>query len=493
MASASVTQNVALTAMDNYLTTGSSESFFISSIQKYAVFSLCNETVETQDWAANRELSWEIPRHGDYLKHLTLVYDGPGLQNEAGAVIMVPGSVQGGEDDAAARHHESSDSEKAGVDAAGAIVKTCAVADPAVDRVSDLCARYCNFFTCQVIQKARFLCGSQEIDSLTGTHCQIFYSSFIGLVPKRSLNVGSRYERAQMALQDTCRWYITLPFYFCCEPHLTWNMLASNFSSMYLKVTFGNPTSYIENLNTNTNLTAFSRRDGTGGSNIDIVTKKYGSAAAPALSDYTVSLMCGFVYIGSDERNARLSETRDQLILQHQIHESLYTCTSASDATASGKELDANFPVALQTFIPRWSVREDMNQRGDFTGKVNAQRICAELPDGMPEHLLTDLEIKFNGNVKQEAQHSLYFTELQHQMHSVRVPEYNHIYLYSYALFSPYSGNASGTANYSRIDKIKASFKVNYPGSGTVVVDALQTSYNLINFTGGTVTLKFAS
>ena len=483
MASANVTQTVAQTAVDGFLTRNATESFFLSKTQKYAVFSCDTENVEAKTLVAGTALKFDIPRHGDLIRGVTLKITGPGLENKAATSnkIIVPGTAQLG------ASHASTHAENSYAAAGdGNVVKTPSSGNvESVNSPNDCAARYCDFFGAQVVDNTRWLAGGQEVDRITGNHIQIYFSAFSHLVPKRSLNHGSKYERGQMALRETCVWYIPLPFYFCNNQN-AWNLLATNFSSLQLEVTCVSPLTCIENRSTN--MSTFTLE--TSGSADAISTYKFGTEVAPAVADYSVAVLLSYVYIGQDERNARLSEQRDQLILQHQEAKSIAQFTSAT--TLNNREINFNFPVACQTLLPVWSARADNGEKGCFMGAVNRKRVSAEHPEGMPDHLISSLTLKFNNNTRQQAEDGHYYSELQPYMHGERIPEHNHLYMYSYGLYSPYSGNPSGSANYSRIDRVTADIACAWT-SGTVDVHAYATSYNVVHFANGTCTLRFAS
>lgn len=485
-ASSNVTQVIAQTAVDGFLTQNATESYFLSKVNKYAVFSCDTENIEAKTIVAGQQLKFAIPRHGDLINGVTLKITGPGLENKAATTnhIIVPGTAQLGASHATT-HAENS---YAAAGSAGAVVKTPSSGDvESVNSPNDCAARYCDFFAAQVVSNVRFVAGGQEVDRVTGNHIQIFYSAFSHLVPKRCVNHGSKYERARMALRTECSWYVDVPFYFCVNNAHAWNLLATNFSSLELQVTCRSPLTCIENYSAN--MTTFTL-EGSAGAPTAVSTLKFGTAVAPAVADYSVAVLLSYVYIGQDERNARLSESRDQLILQHQEAQSIATFTSAG--SLANREISFNFPVACQTLLPVWTARADNGEKGCFMGAVNRKRVSAEHPEGMPDHLLTAIAIKFNNNVRQESEGGLYFTELQHYTHGERIPEDNHIYTYNYGLYSPYSGNPSGSANYSRIDRVTCDLTCAWT-SGTVDVHAFATSYNVMNFANGTVTLRFAS
>lgn len=487
-ASSNVTQNVALTAVDSFITVNATESFFLSKTQKYAVFSCDTENVEAKTMVVGNPLKFAIPRHGDLINRVTLKITGPGLQNQGNSKVFVPGTALAAFTDAAALHEGNGVAGAATVE--DRVTKTPSSGNvESVNSDNDFCARYCDFFGAQVVDNARWIAGGQEIDRITGNHIQIYFSAFSHLVPKRCLNHGSKAERARMALRTECTWYVPLCFFFCVSNAHAWNLLATNFSSLELQVTCISPLTCIENYSAN--MATFTV--GAGGSpatSAAVSTQKFGTAAAPAVADYSVAVLLSYVYIGADERNARLSESRDQLILQHQEARSIATFTSAG--SLANREVSFNFPVACQTLIPSWDVRADAGEKGCFMGAVNQKRCSAEHPEGMPDHLLSSVAIKFNNNLRQEGEGGLYYTELQHYMHGERIPEHNHIYTYNYGLYSPYSGNPSGSANYSRIDRVTCDLTCAWT-SGTVDVHALATSYNVINFSNGTVTMRFAS
>ena len=93
-ASAAYTQILAITAVDSYLTVGSTESFFVGSNNKYSNFAMTHVVSNQQAMTANAQ-NITIERDGDYLAGIAVFIKGPGLKAvDAGTtpLVLAPGA-----------------------------------------------------------------------------------------------------------------------------------------------------------------------------------------------------------------------------------------------------------------------------------------------------------------------------------------------------------------------------------------------------------------
>mgnify|MGYP001424898706 CR=1 FL=1 len=502
--SASVTQLIATTAVDTFLTSGSTASFWLNTPATYAVFAIDHREVQTEAYSTCLSgKTFTIDRVGDYIKSCILKIVGPGLKNMADTsnAVVLPGQAPGRS--VTAGHYEASGGAGAADTALGHVVKTVSPNVNAINNEADISARYANFFPCCCVSSAKWNVGSNTVDELQSEDVQLFYECFASLVPKRSLNCGSKAERTRMAMHDECVWFVDLPFFFSVNPGACFSLIGATFSNLQLKLTLVDPTTLIENYSKNSKITALTLGDGSAQRAVNTMkytaTASSSSANQPAVADYSVTLILGYVFVGTDERNARLNASEDVLIIQHQqMTPSTTSAIAPATANTAGPvsfnmSFEHNFPVACQMLLPAWSARKDYGEGNCYYGDVDANHRSAACPEGLPHHLLDNIDLSFNNNSRQEAMPSLFYTELQHMMHSAKVPDMNHVYMYSYGLQHPYTGAASGSANYSRIDSIKATGTLNHPGYGTVQIKSSVISYNLISFSGGTLIIRFAS
>ena len=432
---AASTQNLSTTEIDAFLSGGTS-SFFLGANRKISKFAMDVESVHQHDFSTTRQ-TLDVPRNGDAISDIFLRIKGPGVQNGAAADVIIPGRAVAGE--------------------AATIVR----------EVGDQCARYCDWAACQMLKNARWICSGTEIDSITGTHCQIYNALFSKSISRRTSFVGDKDYRTRLSMRTEVEFWIPLCFYFCCSYAQAWNLLATNFVTLTLEYTLRSALDLIEN--------------GPG--------LKYGTAVAPALSDYSVDVLIGYVYFSTAERDSRMNETRDVVFAHHQTSE-LHVFDAAG--SKNQLELPTNFPIAFSCLTTHSSAREADGEYGCFQGAADANTQSQDCMEGERAYLLTGQEITFNNKVRAENLGAEFFCRIQHQRHAERVPEgqhENHYYGYYYGLDNPYATQKSGSANYSRINKVR----VNLTANAQCRVEHHAIGYNVLTMEGGTVTLRFAS
>ena len=487
-AAASVTQTLALTAVDAFLSKNATQSFFLSKTNKYAAFAADIEQVDSRAFTTN-EFHFDVARHGDLLAGVVIKITGPGvaLTDSTGGKTVVPGLT----------YHGTSGNEVCEQS------QTTDILGRATGSKNDICSRYSNYAACHAIETVRVVASGQEIDRIGSRSIQIYHQCFAPQELSRCLCAGSKDERSRMSMRTTINWLVPIPFYFGTSMSRAWNLLATNFASLKVYIKLRDPTNLIENKQSAVVITAhkfFSAADFlteaspntvTDGSSATFTTAKFGTAVAPVIGDYSIAMLCRYIYVSSAERQARLNEARDILITQHQEHLNLASFAAASGTTTqTNKEISFNFPVSAVQFLPEWSARQSNNELGDYRGDNDAVMVQGGNNDGLPEYLLDEVGFKFNNNRRQESQCAEYFTELTHE----RVPKYNHIYNYNFGINSPYADQPSGSANFSRIDTVKADLKCSVPAAaGSVDVHVIATNYNVLSTSNGTAQLRFAS
>ena len=501
-AAAAVTQTLALTAVDPFLTKTATQSFFLSKTNKYAAFAADIEQVDSEEFTTN-EFHFDVARHGDLLAGVILKVTGPGvaLTDAIGNKTVVPGFVRHGT--------------KTNIICEQSI-KTLLIDDgeggteafSPVHSANDLCSRYSNYAACHAIERVRFVASGQEIDSIGSRSIQIYHQCFAPQELQRCLCAGTKDERSRMSMFSTINWFVPIPFYFGTSVSRAWDLLATNFASLKVYIKLRDPTTLIENhrssLNKHFTACAYvGDADSVVGVAADtdttiangvlsnaLQTRKLGTGEVPAIGDYSIAMLCKYIYVSAAERKARLNEARDVVIIQHQEHLNLASFAAGSGTTTqTNKEISFNFPISAMQFLPEWSYRQANGELGDYTGLNRPLMIQGGNNQGLPHYLLDSIGFKFNNNRRQESQVAEYYTELTHE----RVPKYNHIYNYNFGINSPYADQPSGSANFSRIDSVKADLTCTVPGTGSVDVHVIATNYNVLSTSNGTAQLRFAS
>ena len=488
-ASAAYTQILATTAVDSYLSVGSTESFFVGSSQKYATFALTHVKSNQQTMNANSQ-SITIERDGDYLAGIAVYITGPGLQgvlndSSSPAVpnIVCPGARPGNEGENLYPSCLSLNTSSGSHD--NLIAK--------VSRTWDVCARYCNFAPCHMIKSAELKIGNVVMDTLVGEQVAAFYQTFCEVAPPEMLNAGGRYERARMALRDNVEFIVPLPFSFFTSYSKTLNLLAISYNTLVLNLTMVDPTTCIENSTAASSPIIF---DDSASNEYTLQNAtKYGDfTAAPAIGDYQVGLLSTYVYVSQEERQARLNETSDVVFLQHQISTDIFT-EAASGSNQNSLDLNFNFPVHALLFCPRAANRVAAQEVGCYLGEEKVDRMSADNVDGWAEKLLANITVLVNNQERVNTGLRNFMTDFTHQRHAVRQPtHHNHMYLYPFGLHSPYLGDPSGSLNFSRLASCKANFTLGtFSNTGNVSCNVIALNWNIVNFSGGSATLRFSS
>ena len=332
---AASTQNLSTTEIDAFLSGGTS-SFFLGANRKISKFALDVESVHQHDFTTTRQ-TLDVPRNGDAVSDIWIRITGPGVQKVAGTNVVIPGRAVAVEPANTARES------------------------------GDQCARYCDWAACQMLKNARWICSGTEIDSITGVHCQLYQALFAKSISRRTSFVGDKDYRTRLSMRTEVEFWIPLCFYFCCSYAQSWNLLATNFVTLTLEYTLRSALDLIVN-------------SGAAG----LTLQKYGTAVAPALSDYSVDVLIGYVYFSTAERDSRMNETRDVVFAHHQTSE-LHVFDAAG--SKNQLELPANFPIAASFLTTHSSVREAAGQYGCFQGAADAKTVSQDCLDWTGNHL----------------------------------------------------------------------------------------------------------
>ena len=489
-ASAAYTQILATTAVDSYLSVGSTESFFVGSSQKYATFALTHVKSNQNTMNANSQ-SITIERDGDYLAGIAVYITGPGLHTQLSTGS--PATLNTARPGVRPAKENIQDYPSALNYNAGS--HDNAIAN--VSRQFDVCARYCNFAPCHMIKSAELKIGNVVMDTLVGEQVAAYYQSFCEVAPPEMLNAGGRYDRARMALRDNVEFIVPLPFSFFTSYSKTLNLLAISYNTLVLNLTMVDPTTRIENSKAASSALTFEDLATTPNTYAVTDATKYGTSVAPAIGDYQVGLLSTYVYVSQEERQARLNETSDVVFLQHQISTDIFTGAD-SESNQNSLDLNFNFPVHALMFCPRSSGRVDAQEVGCYLGEENVDRMSADNVNGWAEKLLANITVLVNNQERVNTGLRNFMTDFTHQRHAVRQPSHhNHMYLYPFGLHSPYQGDPSGSLNFSRLASCKANFTLGTFSSagkiGSVSCNVIALNWNIVNFSGGSATLRFSS
>lgn len=520
-ATATVTQNAAQSEINTYLSGSTTSSYFVTSFNQYATFAMDYAVVAEGQAVSTSTLRHEIDRSGDAIKSITLRIHAPGLANVTDDDLIVPGHRQSTDEDthSALAEHAA----VRGNDADDKVTKTiqtslvAADSNISVGSIHNLCARYCRYAPQMLLGECIFMVGNVHLDKVTGRHCLIHNELFTEDDKRmhECSNNGSQDQRSRWALAGPRTWYINLPFYFTVQASNAFPLLACQFNKIGLHVKWTDPLSasgnIIENHSANTAFFSSFQASTAVPAMADITTKALlaadktsalssSSGSALASTQFTYDVIVCYVYYGELQRSSSVAATFDVVCLQHQRQDSLMTWTSSSAATQHA-DLNFNFPVCALVVTAQSNIRKVAGQAGDFRGFSDEASCGLDAPEGVPDHLLKNMTIRFNNNDRQSNQEASFYTSLMPSFGAKCVPKDNHLYLYNFGLESPYDLIA-GTANMSRLSTVQiiahvadtafSNIGINR-GLDSVTLSADGVSVNVVHFSQGQASITYAS
>ena len=320
-----------------------------------------------------------------------------------------------------------------------------------------------------IIESVLLKIGGQTVDTLWGEFMFCF-EELAGRVGRRLLEmVGKRFTRQELIVdsQETRVLYTPLPFWFTLASGAALPLAALQFHTVELAFNF-RPLSELLVVNVPADDDA----------KYDI--RNCSTGASLQAGDLQCRLLATYVYLDNEEREKFASAHFEQLVVQHQ-----YTKLDIPAGTDHGeKMLTFNHPVIELIWFARRKCNEDAGAWFNFSGVESRDPIC-------------DASLSLNNMMRFGGMPANYYRLVQpYQAHSC-IPD-TFVYNYSFSLHPEDSCTPSGSANFSRIDNVQFSVKLQ-PALATaddkkgVTVAIFATNFNIMRYREGLGGLAYSN
>lgn len=326
------------------------------------------------------------------------------------------------------------------------------------------------------IANTSFFIGGQCVDEI--------YSSFLYLWEELSQQPGKKLvemtgnyvnvSALQIASRQSRRLYTPLPYWFTINSGLALPIVSLQFHSVKVQLS----------LRERNHLLRLTPEAQDLGYTIQSITKRADEnvvsyvippqvqGVALSNSDVAAQIMLTYVYLDQRERSTFAEAQFEQVITQHQHQSATINSTGslitdqhvASDIKYS---LDLNFNHTVSELL--WAIRLQVHEHtitGDASNAGVADAECrnwqfndwfnfsgpANVVTGLPTDPVALATLKLNNANRFSNTPGRYFRLVQPWQHHTNVVTATMVYTYSFAL-QPEDAQASGTANFSRIDK----------------------------------------
>ena len=480
--SGSLTQLVAIGAMDQHLTKDATMTFFRQRYAKHSLFSL--ETVAqpfntTPSFGGDSAIT--LNRQGDLIHWQYIQIRLPGLSvTPRNSSLPVAQQAFPSDDQEAVRHADddyivghipdgytqASEGTKTQLWAQGnenfqKVRFNAGFPDPTATG-NDLpdfdYAYYTEAIGFHLIRSAELKLGGSIVDTVW-SQLLFAWEELSGKSGRRLCEqVGRtlRQPRELMKLSRTSRTlYVPLPFSYTRHPSLALPLVAMQYHSLQLTVQWATLSSCIIK------------------SSQDLVVTNAESGAPLQDSDLKATVLTTYIQLDNAERNKFATSNLRQLITQHQR----FTQPINGSANVSCK-LTFSFPVQELIFMVRRVAMTKANDHFCYDG------ICGREP-------VEQASLSFNNSIRFSAE-GRWLRTVQPLQHHSSVPLSN-IYSYSFAL-QPESIEPSGSANFSRIDSVDLNLVLQDEfASEPAELFVFARSWNILSFSAGLAGIGFSS
>lgn len=493
----SITQLVAIGAMDAYLSKNASYTYWKMRYMRYTAFALeaviqpFNSTV-----AFGQTSQITLNRTGDLVYYMYILFELPGITACKQTPETCGGQINGSdfpwadqptrEADAAvycaylegAELPESCDTTQM----AEQLLKgkqrwqkdkygCCALpnaCEPTVDNPTDsfgpngcgemeTWASWSNAIGQVLVKCASIIIGGSTVDTIYSDFLNCF-EELTGKSGKRLTEmIGKRYSRTQLVCDSRCSriLYVPLPFWFTLASGNSLSLASLQFHGVQLQVEFER----LENCVVT--------------SGPEVVVKNCGSACCLAPSDLAAALETSYVYLDTVERQKFATTHFEQLITQTQS----YSITSSNSNVRM--QLNFNHPVIEIIFCIRRQANERANNWFDYSGI-----------DGRDPLVKACLFLNNQPRFQNKAGSWLRMVQ-PYQFHS-RIPD-SYVYCYSFALH-PEDASPSGSCNMSRIDHVDLVLTLQEGlGKEQVTILVFARNWNILRFREGLCGVAFTN
>lgn len=308
-----------------------------------------------------------------------------------------------------------------------------------------------------LIRAARIVIGGSTIDTL--------YSDFLfcweelsGRSGRRLTEmIGKRFARSTLICDSRQRrtLFVPLPFWFTLHSGQALSLASLQFHSAQIHIEFERLEKCIV----------------TSGNNI--VVKSCGTGCCLTNADLSACIETTYVYLEDAERSRFATTHFEVLICQTQAYQ-LQTCNSQV-------RLQLNFNHPVIEFI--WCIRRNCNE------KCNAWTNYSGIDGRDP---LVSASLFLNNQARFAGKPATYFRTVQPYQHHTNIPDC-YIYVFSFALH-PEDPSPSGSCNMSRIDHVDLALQLQENlGKEQVSVLVFARNWNILRFREGLGGLAYAN
>lgn len=412
----SVTQLMALGALDTFLSANPSITFFRFRYNKHTNFSM--ESIE-QPFNSNVQFGASVQctlnRTGDLIYYQYAIIDLPGIKAcPATAGTCGAGSQQFPCCDPC---DPAGDGAAPGCDCGGV---------PAGDPINDdtICtgldgpwAHWVNAIGQFLIKKACLIIGGQVVDTLYNDYL-FMWEELAGKPGKRLQEmIGKRYTVAGLVSdsQQKRRLYVPLPFWYTQSSGNALALISLQFHNVQITIEFEELARCIQR------------------SSCEVAVVKCSDCQPVTNADLDARLETTYVFLDIVERDKFATGSFEQLITQVQ--------TMQVSQKACQVRLNLNFNHAMIELL--WAVRrrtnEACNNHFNYSGKYSLDPVKY-------------VDLHLNNLPRFTGKEGRYFRLVQPFQHHSLIPEH-FVYCYSFAI-NPEEPQPSGSANFSRIDNV---------------------------------------
>lgn len=485
-AGGTLTELIAVGAMDAYLIKNPNVTFFRFRYNKHTNFALEAIQQPFTGAAFGQEQSITLNRTGDLIYYMYMQISLPGITGKAyqtsasqypSQKYANPALTASTDDTVSAAIKSNYTQEK---DYFAGTTEAATVGVDASGEAKDDWVCYVQSVGQRIIEEAALVIGGQRIDHLYSDYL-FMWEELSGKSGKRLTEmVGKVSETTDTPIPDLIRksskdqtLYVPLPFFFTQSSGNALPLVSLQFHGVQVFVKFASLTSLIITAPTYTTTASGS----TAVSNY-VYPVKTSTSTIISDSDLRVAMDTTYVYLDIEERDRFATGSFEQLITQvQQLKQPLGTQGSTNI------KLNFNHPIIELIWAVRLKVNETANNWTDFSNQTGG--------DPIDTACLTLNNLPRFSNRKAE-----YFRLVQPYQHHSNIPSY-HIYCYSFALH-PEEAQPSGSCNFSRIDTVElqlnsstADAPLAAAGSATAIIYA--RNWNIMRYRDGLGGVAFSN
>lgn len=336
-----------------------------------------------------------------------------------------------------------------------------------------------------MIDKAAIVVGGSTIDTLYSDYLYI-WEELSGKPGKRLYEmVGKRYSRSQLVADSSERrtLYVPLPFWFTQASGNALPLTSLQFHGVQVQLTLRSVYDLVVVQPPNGSTSTSNQVSVAGGSTVldnsnAVVTSQTSSGGSGQGTVSGTRLMTTYVYLDTNERNRFAVKGFEQLITQVQQA----TFSTTTDGNTFQMDLTFNHPVIELIWVARRQCHGTGKNWFNYSGV-----------DGRDP--IQNAELQLNGQARFDALPASYFRTVQPYQHHTNIPD-STIYCYSFALYPEDTVNPSGSCNFSRIDNVHLNVVmqsgINYNSAQTNFI-VYARNWNIVRFQEGLGGLAYSS